>query len=98
MDPGDIVSMVGALATRGVLTAVWQSIVRPRKNKVDEAATLERLSAAFREEIRKENNELRGRMDKVVQALTTLTDVLDDVFPKIQGLTAEERNRLRKAN
>lgn len=90
-----LLTLLGALATGGFFTALWRSLFAHRLRKAGEAERLVRLNAAFREEIRKDNNELRARMDKVVDAICGLTDMLDELFPKITGLTDAERLTLR---
>jgi hypothetical protein len=75
----------------GVLTAIgsW------RKNKLDEAQILSNISAAIREEIREENTALRERLEEVMDAVIDLTNLLDDLMPKMTGLSPEERLALR---
>lgn len=86
---------VGALGTGGLFTAMWNQFWGGRTRKLDEADVLSRLSTAIREEIREENKELRERMDRIVDAVCGLTDLLDELFPKFTDLTPEERVRLR---
>ncbi|QSM01083.1 hypothetical protein SEA_NANOSMITE_38 [Mycobacterium phage Nanosmite] len=95
MDGAQIMTLVGALATGGFLTAVWGSVFRPKGSKVSETEAIQKMGAEIRAEIRKENEDLRKRMDVVVDAVVGLVDLLDDLFPKITGLTDEERIALR---
>ncbi|WP_099021259.1 hypothetical protein [Mycolicibacterium palauense] len=102
-----LIGVLSAFLSGGALKAVWDTLFGWKKrhreeeaareqHELDEVQTLQKLSAAFREEVRNENNELRERMDKVVDAVTGLTDTLDDYFPKITGLTDDERLALRQ--
>ncbi|ATN93997.1 membrane protein [Mycobacterium phage Kumao] len=91
-----IMGLITALATGGFLNAVWNSFTGRRAAQLNEAEIVARLSKEIREEIRAENKDLKGRMDKVVEAIIGLTDLLDDLFPKITGITPEERKALRR--
>ncbi|QNJ56843.1 membrane protein [Mycobacterium phage Reindeer] len=95
VDVAMVATVVGALATGGVLTAVWNSVFPPRRDRTSEAEAIQQLGADIRREIREENEALRLRMDVVVNAVISLTDLLDDLFPKITGLSEEERIALR---
>lgn len=95
---GGIVGILGLLAGGGLLNQVWGSLFRPRGQKTSETISIAELSAAFRKEIREENVELRARMEVIVTSLNTLTNCWDDLSPKILGLSAAERERLRQAN
>ncbi|AER26086.1 membrane protein [Mycobacterium phage Diminimus] len=95
IDVGMIATAIGALATGGVLTTVWGSFFAPKRDKTSEAEAIQKLGAEIRQEIREENAALRERMDVVVNAVISLTDLLDDLFPKITGLSDEERIALR---
>ena len=92
----EILGIVGGLATGGLMTAIWQTVFGRKKAKLAEAEALSRISTAIREEIREENRELRERMDRIVDAVVSLTDLLDDIFPKLSGLNEEERTSLRR--
>ncbi|AEK09950.1 hypothetical protein FDH96_gp038 [Mycobacterium phage Rey] len=92
----ELFGMFGGIAgTGGLAVVMWQSVFRPKVPQITETEAVQKLSAAIREEIRKENAELRKRMEVVVTAVVGLVDLLDDLFPKITGLTDEERIALR---
>ncbi|MDM2418408.1 Uncharacterised protein [Mycobacteroides abscessus subsp. massiliense] len=95
LDTETVVAVLGAVATGGLLGKVWETITGKRKRRVDEAQVLSAISTAIREEVRKENAELRDRLEKVIGAVNGLTDVLDELFPKITGLDPAERKALR---
>lgn len=96
LDPETIANLFATLAAGGLLTKIWEFTTGRRKRKVDEAQVLSAISTAIREEVRKENAELRDRLDQLLGAVTGLTDILDDLFPKITGLNEEERIALRR--
>lgn len=81
----------------GLTREMWQQLFGGRKRQLDEAEVLSKLSSQIREEIRTDNQDLRDRMDKLVDAVCVLTDHLDELFPKISGLTTLERTTLRES-
>lgn len=91
-----IVAVATSLFAGGFMSSVFATAMGGRKRKVDEAETLSRISSAIREEVRKENADLRERMDRIADAMIGLTDLLDEIFPKIvDSLRPEERDALR---
>lgn len=76
---------------------MWQQLFGGRKRQLDEAEVLSKLSKEIRDEIREDNQDLRDRMDRIVEAVCGLTDHLDELFPKMSGLTAQERMTLRES-
>lgn len=87
-----IMLVLGALAAGGFMSTVFTRIFGTRLGEAD----LANLSTQIRTEIREENQELRDRMDTMVGAVCGLIDLLDELFPKISGLSAEERIALRR--
>lgn len=96
MDLYHIALLVGAFAGGGFFNRVWDTVFDGKRRKLDEAGVLSKLSQEIRNEIREDNQELKDRMDKIVEAVCGLTDQLDELFPKISGLTAQERMTLRE--
>lgn len=93
-------SEVLAFLGGGFSSAVLQTVVgwsaRKRQAKIDETERLSHIAGIIREELRNENADLRKRMTDLVDAVAGLTDALDEVFPKMSGLSAEERIMLRQ--
>lgn len=92
---GYVATVVAAFLGGGLLKDMWATVVGRKRARLEETQALSQLSAEIRAEIRAENQDLRDRMDAVVAAVTGLTDLLDDYFPKITGLSDEERLALR---
>lgn len=90
-----IAAVIVAVAGGGLLQSIWRTVFAQKLSKAEEAELLTRLSAAIREEMREDNKELRIRLDGIADAIMGLTDMLDELFPKISGLTVEEREALR---
>ncbi len=91
-----VLALVAAIFAGGFMTSVLTTITGGRKRKIDEAEALSRISTAIRDEVRKENADLRERMDRIAEAMIGLTDLLDEIFPKIvDSLHPEERTALR---
>lgn len=92
-DIATTLTALGAFFGGGFSTKVADHFLH---RKVSEADIITRLGASLREEIRLENAGLRERLDHVVDALTGLTDVLDDVLPNISGISPDNRKLLRQ--
>lgn len=96
MDLYHIALLVGAFAGGGFFNRVWDTFFGGKKRKLDESEVLSKLSREIRAEIREDNQDLRERMDRLVDAVCGLTDCLDEFSPKFTGLSAQERIRLRE--
>lgn len=93
----------GTLFGGGGAVALIMSLINRKADVKEQDAktteTLERASASFRAEVRKENVALKAEMHDMKEAFIELTDVLDDLLPKmIPCLDLEEKMRLRAAN
>lgn len=97
MDIAHWIYLIAALAAGGFLSKVWDTLFHKRARQLDEADILSRLSSEIREEIRTENSGLRKDIRTMKDAMVHLTDVLDELFPSITGLTEAQRNILRQA-
>ncbi|MBB5167191.1 hypothetical protein [Mycobacterium sp. AZCC_0083] len=93
-----LLGLATAAATGGIFNHVWDTVFGKRKRKLDETELLQRMSAAFREEVRRENSELRERLEKVIRGLNKLTDVVDDFLYRATGISESDRMALREAN
>lgn len=87
-----------AAAIVALIVALISMVTGRRRRKLDEVETLATLSANFREEIRKENTELKLEMRGIRRALLTLTNLLDVMMPSITGITDEQKVTLREAS
>lgn len=91
-----IVAIVTALFAGGFMSNLLTTVTGWRKRRAEEAEVLSRIGSAIREEVRHENAELRERMDRIAEALISLTDLLDELFPKVaDSLHPDERDALR---
>lgn len=91
-----VVALVTSLFAGGFMSNLLMTFVGTRKRKTDEAEALSKISAEIRQEVRQDNQELRERIDRLADALISLTDMLDELFPKIAtNLHPEERDALR---
>lgn len=89
--------LVGTYLGGGLTREMFTTLFGSRKRRLDEAEVLSKLSKDIREEIRSDNQDLRERMDKIVDAVCGLTDQLDVLFPKMSGLSPQERMSLRES-
>lgn len=92
----------GTLFGGGGAVALIMSLINRKADVKEQDAktteTLERASASFRAEVRKENTDLKKEMREMKEAFIDLTDVLDELLPKMAAsLDAEDRMRLRTA-
>lgn len=98
MNTYQVLALAAAAFGGGLTREMWQQLFGGRKRQLDEAEVLSKLSGEIREEIRKDNQDLRDRMDRLVDGVCGLTDQLDELFPKISGLTTQERTSLRESS
>lgn len=92
----------GTLFGGGGAVALIMSLINRKADVKEQDArtteTLEKASASFRAEVRKENKELKAEMHDMKAAFIELTDVLDELLPKmVDCLDAEDKMRLRAA-
>ena len=91
-----LIALITAIFAGGFMSNLLATVTSGRKRKMDEAEALSRISSAIRDEVRRENADLRERMDRIAEAMIGLTDLLDEIFPKIvDSLHPEERVALR---
>lgn len=96
MKPELIIAALTALFAGGFMSNLLATVTGARRRRIDEAEVLSRISSAIREEVRKDNAELRDRMDHIAEALIGLTTLLDELFPKMaDSLHPDERDALR---
>jgi hypothetical protein len=95
MNTYQIMALIATYLGGGLSREVWTLIFGGRKRKLDEAEILAKLSREIRDEIRTDNQDLRDRMDRIVEAVCGLTNHLDELFPKMSGLSTQERTWLR---
>ncbi len=93
-----IVGFFAALFGGGGGATIIVSLINRKAASATRTDTLEQASARFREEVRKENNELKQEIREMKEAFIELTVVLGDLGPKFDiHLDLEERVRLREA-
>lgn len=92
-----ILGIISALVTAGFFNLLLSTLSGRRGRKVDEVEKLSKMQAEFRDEIRRDNAALVKKMEGVERAVIHLTNVFNDVFPRVEGLTPNERIELRDA-
>lgn len=99
VSPEVLAAFVAAVFGGSGLLAVFLKWLEVRQSKpVNELVNLAEVQRQIREEVRVENAGLREDIAAVKAALISLTDVIDEILPGVQGLTAEQQDRLRRAN
>lgn len=90
------VAIITSLFAGGFMSNLLAAATGSRKRKTDEAEALSRISSAIRDEVRQDNADLRDRMDRIAEALIGLTDLLDELFPKMaESLHPDEQHALK---
>lgn len=80
----------------GFLQALLSHVLSRRKNKVDEARIIAEVSIKMRKELFDQYEE-RGKTISVLRKwIIKLTDLIDQVIPRIGALTTEEIHRLKE--
>lgn len=82
----------------GAFALVMKWFETKRTRPISELVSLADVQKQIREEVRVENQALREDIGRVKAALMSLTDIIDEVLPSIQGLTLEQKTRLHQAN
>lgn len=81
--------------TGGVLNQGLTWLTSRRKNRIDEAKIISEISAKLRAELF-EQYEQRGKTISILRRMIIkLTNLLDEMLPKIKGITHAEFERLR---
>ena len=93
-----VLELVGACVGSGALTLLLTPLVNRRINKLSEAEIIARVSIQLREELLEEYQEQKETIGTLRRVIINLTGLLDEVFPRIEGITEDERRRLREGN
>lgn len=92
-----ILALVTALCTGGFFNLLLSTLSGRRTKKVDELSAFSKMQQEFRDEVRQENAKQAEKLERIEAAVLKLANVFNDVFPRVQGLTLEERIQLRDA-
>lgn len=93
-----VASLIAAFFGAGGLFALlFRFFELKRTHPLNEIATLSEIQKQIREEVRVENAGLRQEIHDLRLALSNLTQILDEVLPKIEGLSEEQKGRLHAA-
>ncbi len=88
----------GGAILGSVLTKVIDSVTTRAGRRADAAKALTEATTNFTAAVTELNINLHKEITLLKQAILTLTDTVDEILPYIQGLTDEQRKRLRDAN
>lgn len=91
-------SALGGGVLSSVVTILVTAFANRRKNRLDEASIISNISAQLREELFEKYEEQKATTSLLRKVIINLTGLLDEVFPRIEGITQDERLRLKNAN
>jgi hypothetical protein len=93
-----IMAFVIALVGGGGGATIFSALINRKAQAAMRTNTLEEASASFRQEVRRENVDLKREIADMKKAFITLTDLLDDLLPgMVESLSPEDKLRLRDA-
>lgn len=99
ISPDLFAAIIAAIFGGGGLFAMLLKWAEGKRNHpVNEVASLAEVQKQIREEVRLENAGLRMEISNLRVAMVKLTHILDEVLPKIQGLSDEQKSKLHEAN
>lgn len=90
---GFVAAIFGGGTGVGLITAFMNRKATAAKG----TSTLEEASGKFRDEVRKDNAELKKEMHDVKLALLTLCDLVGELLPGMTSLTPDQRKALSQA-
>lgn len=82
----------------GLFALVLKWLEAKRNHPVNELTSLAEVQKQIREEVRLENAGLRKEISSLRVAMVKLTQILDEVLPKIEGLSDDQKSKLHEAN
>jgi hypothetical protein len=91
------VAIVVAALSGGVVTHLLSRWFPSRREKLDEADIMSRISTQLREELFAEKQAQDKTIHDLRKVIINLTDLLDEVLPKVDGITTEEKLKLKAA-
>lgn len=92
-----LVAVVVAAFSGGVVTHLLSRWFPSRKEKLDEADIMSRISTQLREELLEEKIKQDQTIKDLRSVIINLTDLLDEVLPRMAGVTEDEKRKLRAA-
>ena len=113
MNHADLLQLGAAALSGGILTRLldpalvwvakklWGRKQEQREEtaaELKEADIMSRISKQLREELLQEKLIQDETIKTLRKVIINLTDLLDGVFPRIQGITDEEKTKLKMAN
>ena len=99
INPDLFAALIAAMFGGGGLFAMMIRWLETRRDRpLSEVTSLAEVQKQIREEVRLENAELRSEISNMRIALLKLTDLLDELLPLIDGLSAHEKAKLHEAH
>lgn len=92
-----IIALSSALGG-GLITHGLGWLTGRRGRELDEVDIISKISAQLRGELFKESERQKDTIGILRRVIINLTGLLDEVFPRIDGITEDEKQRLRNAN
>ncbi|CKH14147.1 hypothetical protein PXH78_27025 [Mycolicibacterium smegmatis] len=87
-----------AILGGGGASTLMNYLFGKRGRRLDEARIAAEISRELREELSEKAEKQTETIGLLRSVIISLTGLLDEIFPRIEGITPEERNRLRDAN
>lgn len=88
----------GGAVMGSVITKAIEAVMGRQNRKADAAKALTDATTQFTKAVTELNINLHKEIVLLKRAILTLTDTVDEILPFIEGLTDEQRKRLRDAN
>lgn len=92
------IACAGSALSGGLATVLVSPVINRRKNKLDEAKIVQELYSRINDDLEARDREQTEKISKLRTVIISLTDILNAVFPKIDGITADEKKRLLDAS
>ncbi|OQW34521.1 MAG: hypothetical protein A4E20_10905 [Nitrospira sp. SG-bin2] len=86
---------LAAILGGGLINQLFTMLVNRRKNKLDQLAMIEKISADLRKELFDKYEERGKQITLLRRAIIKLTNLVDELLPRIKGLTFHETQKLK---
>lgn len=96
MSPEIVAAILGSTVVNQCVSAAVRPLFNRRRHRLDEAAIISDISAQLRQELFEHYEERGKTIGRLRRAIIQLTNLLEQLFPRILGLTAVEINRLKE--